>query len=392
MAVGACEHVVVLIPGFLSFDTEGRGAESQGRVVSVLRSALEAHCHMPVPVVAFPREVGAPLRTRQRNLLRRLQTLDGMLRGVQHFHLVGHGPGGLDAELLTVSRPLASSATWDDLDPHRLRERLTSVITLAAPHYGTHLAEQHVFSTWTEPLSAEGYPQAAQLASALLARARSFRRELQRLMGPFSALPFLLNLLRHEATLSELCPQHMQTLRAHNPPDPWLRASVQCVVVVAPELPAHDGGAPLRSRDELFAALHALTGASCLVQPAAALTEARALLSRFPAERVIGHPGARLPAFDLAANDGLVNGARQLLLSRGATRDALAAVVIADHADVLGYYEQTDWLDEREGSRPGLLRSGANFGDDQFFHLWGVIAARIAERIEARSHTAVAAQ
>jgi hypothetical protein len=392
MAVGACEHVVVLIPGFLSFDTEGRGAESQGRVVSVLRSALEAHCHMPVPVVAFPREVGANLQTRQRLLLRRLQTLDGMLRGVQHFHLVGHGPGGLDAELLTVSRPLAPSATWDDLDPHRLRERLTSVITLATPHYGTHLAEQPLFSAFAEPLSADSYPQAAHLASALFARARSFRRELQRLMGPFSALPFLLHLLRHETTLTELCPAQMQALRAQNPPDPWLRASVQSVVVVAPEVPAQDGDASPRARDELFSALHALTGASCLVQPAPVLTEARALLSSFPVERVIGYPGARLPAFELSASDGLVNGTRQLLLSRGATREALAAVVIADHADVLGYYEQTDWLEGREGSRPGLLCSGANFGDDQFFHLWGLIAARIAEQIEGCSHPAMAAQ
>src|SRR4051812_6602929 len=75
MAVGARQHVVVLVPGFLGFEqAHSRGAWGLGRarplllarpkarfdqgassrVASVLRAALEAHCSLPVPVMALP--------------------------------------------------------------------------------------------------------------------------------------------------------------------------------------------------------------------------------------------------------------------------------------------------------------------------------------------------
>jgi hypothetical protein len=57
-----------------------------------------------------------------------------------------------------------------------------------------------------------------------------------------------------------------------------------------------------------------------------------------------------------------------------------ACLVLGDHGDVLGRYRREDRLD---GSvlDPGLLTSGANFGDDEFFALLGVIAGGIAEVI-----------
>jgi hypothetical protein len=85
-----------------------------------------------------------------------------------------------------------------------------------------------------------------------------------------------------------------------------------------------------------------------------------------------------LPAFDLTANDGVINAVRQLLMTRAQQAPALAALVIADHADVLGHYDRRSPLAAEVCQQQGLLRSGANFGDDEFFHLWGLVAAHIA--------------
>jgi hypothetical protein len=76
---------------------------------------------------------------------------------------------------------------------------------------------------------------------------------------------------------------------------------------------------------------------------------------------------------DDRASDGVVNTNRQVF-------GEFAGLVLADHGDVLGRYRRKDMLD---GSilDPGLLTSGANFGDVEFFALLGVITAGIAEVI-----------
>jgi hypothetical protein len=199
-----------------------------------------------------------------------------------------------------------------------------------------------------------------------------------------------MRLMRHEGVLADLCPLTMQALRAHYAPDPALDVAVQSIVLVAPQVTEEADG-ELRRRDELFAALHELTAQRCLVEPARALTEALDLIENFPEERVIRHPTARIPELNLAANDGLVNAARQLLLTRGSQGHPLFAVVVADHADVIGYYDQPGGFPGGAPARPGLLRSGARFGDDEYFQLWGLIAARIAANVED-ARGAVAAQ
>jgi hypothetical protein len=79
---------------------------------------------------------------------------------------------------------------------------------------------------------------------------------------------------------------------------------------------------------------------------------------------------------DFRDNDGIVNTARQLFpdwfsppkveLSRVAT------VVVADHIDVVGYYEG------KNGQPNGFLSSGSQFRDREFGALYREIAARIA--------------
>jgi len=390
MAVGARQHVVVLVPGFLGF-APGRSArlrrsgssglrDEDSRVAGVLRAALEAHCGLPVPVVTLPVTRAINLATRQRCLLRQLEALDGALRGVRQFHLIGHGPGGVDAELLTESLPLKAGATWNDLDPTHLRERVASVLTLAAPHYGTQLADQPLLHGRKRPQSfdVQGMRQVGGVASSLLrewvARVRSGTRGRADLLG---ALPLFMRLLREGELLRELSPHAMQALRAHNLPDSSLAVRVQSVVVSAPELTTEEGGV-MRRRDSLFAALHGLTGVRSPSELPISLAHAQKLLRNVPPERLIRHPSARVPALDLAANDGVVNAARQLLTTRAQHNDPLAALVIADHADVVGYYDRRSLLAPETCTRRGLLRSGANFGDDEFFHLWGLVAALVS--------------
>ena len=55
-------------------------------------------------------------------------------------------------------------------------------------------------------------------------------------------------------------------------------------------------------------------------------------------------------------------------------------LVIGDHVDVLGRYRRASLIDEKVID-PGLLTSGADFGDDEFFGLLVRIGERIAEMV-----------
>ena len=56
--------------------------------------------------------------------------------------------------------------------------------------------------------------------------------------------------------------------------------------------------------------------------------------------------------------------------------------MIGDHVDVLGRYRRVSALDGKVVD-PGLLTSGAEFGDDDFFLLLGRVADRIARVLAA---------
>jgi hypothetical protein len=71
---------------------------------------------------------------------------------------------------------------------------------------------------------------------------------------------------------------------------------------------------------------------------------------------------------DAGTNDGIVNTSRQTLPG-----GMLKGVVVGDHADVLGDYDRIDLATE-EPMNTGIFRSGAGFGDDQFFELYRRVA------------------
>lgn len=91
-----------------------------------------------------------------------------------------------------------------------------------------------------------------------------------------------------------------------------------------------------------------------------------------PTERIASDP-TLFPVLDDRANDGVVNTNRQVF-------DTFAGLVLGDHGDVLGRYRRDDVLDGKPLD-PGLLTSGASFGDNEFFSLLRVIADGIASAI-----------
>jgi hypothetical protein len=131
---------------------------------------------------------------------------------------------------------------------------------------------------------------------------------------------------------------------------------------------------PGETQDKLFADLWTWTKLRAEgAEPAAPPLEVRA-----DVERIASDP-SKLPGpreeLDAIANDGVVNTNRQVF-------GTFAGLVLADHCDVLGRYRRTDPFD---GSilDPGLLTSGAAFGDDQFFALLRLFARGIADVIGA---------
>jgi hypothetical protein len=144
-----------------------------------------------------------------------------------------------------------------------------------------------------------------------------------------------------------------------------------------------------RACDRFFALLQELTAQNA---PSSATTvEALQLLERSSA-LIIRNPSAHVAAFDAGSSDGVVNTARQILLPGapdrraappGAPEPIFGGCIVADHADVIGHYDRRDPLSfGPDGkTRPindGFFRSGAGFGDDQFFKLYERVAEWVA--------------
>jgi hypothetical protein len=88
-----------------------------------------------------------------------------------------------------------------------------------------------------------------------------------------------------------------------------------------------------------------------------------------------------------ASNDGVVNSAHQLLDPD--SKEELAGIVVADHADVMGHYDRWELRAAAGGKsvdwsqfKRGLFRSGSKFRDEQFFELYGAVAEELLRVIK----------
>jgi pimeloyl-ACP methyl ester carboxylesterase len=370
---------IALVPGFFGFEHRGGSTYFADRFVAGLRSVLEARGIRNLPVVSVSTLGIGSLVHRQADLLRELRALEtptrGELRlgGPRSWHLVGHSTGGVDAAMLLREGPLVRKGndtvvaqggwrTWTDLV-----ERVRSVTTLAAPHFGSGFAESALgrFAT--------GHPTPSAIRDMALGALDLARRgDVQsRIAFARNASPtieklplFLLRMMFRNDLVRDLRPDVLAPLSARP-----MRASAEgrvfSLVTVAPRpLPDHS--------DKLFRDMWQWTqkgGLRASVHP----PSSRALddLSlRLPSQQSIG-----LPPLDAGDNDGVVSSQRQVL-------GEVTAVIVGDHVDVLGRYRRTSLVDEKVID-PGLLTSGAEFGDDEFFELLLRIGERIVGAIEA---------
>ena len=255
----------------------------------------------------------------------------------------------------------------------QLVERIDSVTTISAPHFGTGLAES--------PLArfAAGHPSplaVRDLARATLDLAR--RGDLEsRLRFAFSATPglskmpfFLLHLLLMNELADDLRPEVLSALSAR-PLRRVAEGRVFSVATVAPR-PAQNHS------DKLFRDLWRWTqdgSRAAAGQPHAPASSLDDRALRLPSQRALV-----LPPVGEGDSDGVVTTRRQVL-------GELIGVVVADHVDVLGRYRRSSLVDDKVID-PGLLTSGASFGDDEFFGLLLLIGERIAKVVNAGDYGA----
>jgi len=353
-------QAVALIPGFLGFGHRQGTTYFADRFLAGLRARLEAVIGAPFPVVPVTTLPLGNLAVRQELLLSELKQLDAQLGGPR-WHLVGHSTGGLDAAMLARTRRLRRERSRTAFSSEPLEvPRLASVTTLATPHHGTCLARSAPALLLQRQPSWRGLREVAEAAAAALRRDRleeRLRFASAALLGG-DGRHFYANLMNGDliADLDPLVTIQLTGADNRRPDVPLFS-----IVTIAPP----PGGG--RDEDELYAALWRWTQEQAddptLPAPPRFPAGTAPLISALP----------EAPRVDAHASDGVVNSARQV-------DGTFLGLVVGDHADVLGGYRRADPLDGRVID-PGLLTSGACFGDDQFFALLDLVASGITRSL-----------
>jgi pimeloyl-ACP methyl ester carboxylesterase len=371
---------VALVPGFFGFEHHGGTTYFADRFVAGLRSVLEARGLLGIPVLSVSTLGIGSLYKRQADLLRELRALEtptkseARLGGPRTWHLVGHSTGGVDAALLLRESPLSpgkegvtfAASAWGEWSD--LIGRVSSVTTIAAPHFGTGLAES--------PLArfAAGHPSPLAVRDLLLGLTSIARRgDLDsRMRFALSATPalskmpfFLAKMLLMNELAADLRLEVLGSV-SRRPVRKSAEGRIASVVTVAPR-PGADHS------DKLFRDMWCWTHDGSLREvppPPAPERSLDDIALRLPSQRSVS-----LPPVNRADNDGVVTSQRQVL-------GDLIGVIVADHVDVLGRYRRSSLIDHKVID-PGLLTSGATFGDDEFFGLLLRIGDHVAKMVSS---------
>jgi pimeloyl-ACP methyl ester carboxylesterase len=357
--------VVVLVPGFLGFSVLGRFPYFADRVPATLGALLRERWGRDVSIVPASTVPTGPLRDRVGHLANFLGRLRDL--GAANFYLLGHSTGGVDAQLLMTRAPFWGGE-WP-ADTARARDRVKAVVTVSAPHYGTCLLDSSVaefvahgklmgalpFLRATGPLFSLAFKDMSQIDTLLNLNTKQLP----------DVWRFVFSVIRHHELLDELTPRAMEALRARVDPDP--SAKVACFVTGAD---VREGGD--RESDAFYKELNGF-GRTGVQEPTIAAVQGNvARIADATHDLWIRNPRTQPFRIDPGTNDGIVNTARQVL--PGAE---LAGVIVGDHADVLGDYDRIDIATEQP-MYTGIFRSGAGFGDDQFFELYRRVASALS--------------
>lgn len=370
-------HRIYLVPGFFGFANLG-GIAYFGHVRDVLGRAcaaldLEATTHVvrTPPTSSLPRRATALLRAIAKT----------PLGDNDPIHLIGHSSGAVDARLL-VSPGVALAA---NPDAERIAGRVRTVVSVAAPHYGTPVA------SFFTSLLGQRLLQALSLVtiyvlrfghvpvSVMLRLGATFARLdhhlgvnsalldqlFGQLLADFSldrrrALGRLLDEVRaDQALLMQLSPEGMDVFNALARDRPGVRYA--CVVTrgrkPGPASTLAAGFDPsAQATHVLYQALYRLvarTATAPRVRPTP--SQATALRDAY----------GSLPGPD--ANDGVVPTLSQLW-------GEVLYAARADHLDVLGHYDDPD----RIPPHFDWLTTVSGFDRDGFLDLWEAVARHLA--------------
>jgi hypothetical protein len=401
----------VLAPGFLGFDHFGGFPYFAQTVATAIRVSLE-ECAAIAPgelaIVASDTVPAGSLAQRQQAFFSQLQAIVNNLRVTSEdpelnprIHIVGHSTGAVDAELFVSPKPLGR-ASWTD-EEHRIRRSIRSIVGIAAPLSGTGLAEsalgrllaydgstiQNPVEWWKKHASAQGM---RELAQVLLSMAEFGPADLtlgQLIAGSlddFQPLAkFLGSLLSDRALLNDLRPAAMCDFGAAIVPDRDLAPAVH----IARFLTVARTASKPTPTGRLFEMLHALTakdqGVGFAHQLIDVLNEG-IQCGRVP---VIGSRPLQSP-ITLASNDGIVNTARQMPVRMASAGDPLrevAAVVVADHLDVLGGFPMAHSVTPGSETNDFLI-SGSEFRSPEFSQLYRAVAKEVRKAMGTNGATA----
>lgn len=393
--------IVLLVPGFLAFDTLGKHsyfAETVGSAISAGLTGTPGRTFLVQAISAPPVD---SLLARQGALLTIMQQCLAEHPSAR-IHLLGHSTGGLDAELLTRVTDLRG-AVWDE-NANAARRRLCSLVSIAAPLAGTTLASAPLAAILAEPVSAwpravveatrrgtldDATVQLLQLGAAFprLLWDRAFKNILSGVLTDTSRLfMFLGNIVWRHGLIADLQPERVAGLMAA-PEDPKLpRFRRARFLTVAPETERPTPEA------KLFDAFYSATKQAASTDPVPSFVPELQRRIRQGQILSIGDSAKlrkQVDALHPGDNDGIVNTLRQLMPPAGARfqieLDRTVAIVLADHLDVVGYYpsnkvsgKPTPNRRRADGTQQnGFLESGANFRDQQLTALYTLVAEEI---------------
>ena len=364
------DDLVLLLPGFFGFTRISGLYYFAERVAAAIRGALDMYMGRPVPVVPLSTLPAGSLRERQESLLLQLRALIKWTGGKPRLHLLGHSTGGVDAYLLACERQV-SGAPWTAAQDEA-RRQLASITTVAAPFRGTWLSATSAAKFALDPRhNAKGVVMALKLVRELLSPGVDKALLADALSNAIAALPDAVklcwSLLRNRQLIGDLTVDHMEQLLQDNPRK--LDVPLTSFVTVVPEDALHHAS-------PFFADLYTMTAGDDTAPVPAAIQAATDLLNTRAAE-AMRPAGYAPPVFGPRVSDGVVNSARQL--ADPGDPSTLGGIIVADHLDVLGYYDDVGALVSGPPLNESVFRSGANFGDDQFFQLYGRVAGRIKE-------------
>lgn len=361
---------MVLVPGFLGFSRFGGFYYFAERVIAALRGALEERLGYPVQVVPCMSHPTEGLEPRQRRLVKYLDDFcNKTLVGVRRIHLVGHSSGGVDVQFLTCTKPFGRQA-WSR-QANTVRRKITSVVTISAPHYGTCLADSWL-GYWAENPFSRLVPIVfgIKLGCHLLRLVPKELPAIQRFQLVQDMIVFLTAVAFHRNLIADLRPSNMEMLRSKFCAESGI--SLTCFVT----------GTQLRMNrkrfsDTFFTDMYNLTKGDGQISPA--MVQSRLMLQTLIKHRpdlVIRSPDSPMTGnIEYGLNDGIINSVRQVVDPNNSSQ--VGGFVVADHADVIGHYDRQDSLIEGAPYDAGVFRSGAGFGDDEFFKLYQHVAKAI---------------